>query len=238
MSDFYDTDPEGYFDATFGGDMSDARGRFASRLKPGSRILDLGCGSCRDTVAFREMGFDVLPADASEGMRRVVRERLGIEVMSLRFEELESDAEFDGVWACASLLHVPSAELPDILARIHAALRPGGVFFCCFKSGAFEGIRDGRFYRDLTSEALEKVLADAGFAIEESWTSEGVGCTWSNAISRLERRIRIGAGGRWVESRTLGPSVPPACGDKTKMFCLIIDWLLADVRVTVLYRRD
>ncbi|MDO5861447.1 MAG: class I SAM-dependent methyltransferase [Thermoplasmata archaeon] len=189
MSDFYDRDPDGYFDATFGGDMSDARGRFAFRLAPGAGILDLGCGSCRDTVAFRDMGFDVLPADASEGMRRVVRERLGIEVMPLRFGDLAFDAEFDGVWACASLLHVPSAELPDILARIRRSLRPGGVFFCCFKSGSFEGVRDGRFYRDLTLDALEKVLADAGFSVEELWTSDGVGCAWSNAISRSGRHI-------------------------------------------------
>ncbi|MDO5853086.1 MAG: class I SAM-dependent methyltransferase [Thermoplasmata archaeon] len=182
-SDFYDSDPEGYFDRTFGADMSDARSRFVACLDPGASILDLGCGSCRDTVAFRDAGFDVTPADGSEGMRRVVRERLGIEVVPVDIADMRLGRTFDGIWACASLLHVPSAELPGVMRSIRAMLRPGGAFFCCFKLGTFEGIRDGRFYTDLTEEGLRILLGDAGFTVRETWVSDGDGCRWVNAIS-------------------------------------------------------
>ena len=181
--EYYDSDPEGFFDRTFGSDMSDSRARFLAHLEPGARILDLGCGSCRDTLAFRGAGYDAVPADASEGMRRLARERLGLEVLPLSFGDLAFDGEFDGVWACASLLHVPSAELPGVLGRVRASLKPGGAFFCCFKEGEFEGVRDGRFYTDMTVEALAALLEGCGFQVAEAWASEGARDSWANAVS-------------------------------------------------------
>lgn len=181
---FYDGDPDGYFDYTFGVDFSATRNRFVAHLPRGARVLDLGCGSCRDSCAFMDSGFDVVPVDASEGMRRVVKERLGIDVIPMRFEELPYEGEFDGVWANASLLHAPSAELPRILALIRRALKPNGVFFCSFKTGDFEGDRDGRRYTDMTSERLEGLLLSAGFRIAESWNDEDYrGTLWTNTIS-------------------------------------------------------
>ena len=144
---FYDGDPEGYFDATYNVDLSETRRRFLLHLPSGARILDLGCGSCRDTEAFMEAGFDVVPMDASKGMRRVVKDRLGMDVVPMRFDEIPYMNEFDGVWASASLLHVPSAELPSILGLVRRALKDGGVFFCSFKTGDYEGERDSRHRR-------------------------------------------------------------------------------------------
>ncbi|MBQ7405747.1 MAG: class I SAM-dependent methyltransferase [Candidatus Methanomethylophilaceae archaeon] len=78
--DFYNADPEGYADATFGADTSHLRDRFVRFLHHGSRILDLGCGSGRDTIAFRQAGFEVVPVDGSEGMCRVAESNTGSEV--------------------------------------------------------------------------------------------------------------------------------------------------------------
>lgn len=185
--DFYDSDPERYVDRTFGADMSESMGRFVRHLREGSRILDLGSGSCRDTLAFRDMGFDAVPADASEGMRRVARERLGVDVLPVEFSSMDLEG-FDAVWANASLLHVPSAELPDVFSRVRSALSDGGVFYCSFKHGGFEGERDGRHYTDMVPDVLEGLLRDSGFVPIELWVSEGSGFTWTNAVSKAGRR--------------------------------------------------
>ncbi len=187
--EYYDVDPEGYFERTFGSDTAAPRLIFASRLRPGARILDLGCGSCRDTVSFRRAGFEVYPADASEGIRRVVADRLGVVVHPLDYREMDFDSEFDGVWACASLLHSPSRELPGVLLRVRRALVPGGVFFCAFKLGSFEGVRESRWYTDLTLEALTGLLASAGFTVLESWDSEAGGYEWANAVAERPKTV-------------------------------------------------
>lgn len=186
--EFYDADPEGYFDRTFHRNVSSSVERFVSRLPAGARILDLGCGSGRDTLRFRDMGFDVLPADGSEGMRRVAKERLGIDVVPMRFDELPWTDEFDGVWACSSLLHVPSADLPHVFSLVRRALMDGGMFFCSFKRGDFEGERDGRRYTDMTTDSLRRLLTSSGFAVSDIWEEVGSdGTAWVNSISVRQR---------------------------------------------------
>lgn len=181
--EFYDSDPEAYSRKTFDADMSGLRAHFTCRLSPGSRILDLGCGSGRDSLAFMRMGYDVVPADGSEGMCRVAESNIGIPVRRMLFSEMDYADEFDGVWACASLLHACSADLPSIFAAVHRALRRDGVFFCCFKYGDFEGVRDGRHYTDMTESSLGNLLESSGFRTEEIWTSDNGGFHWVNAVS-------------------------------------------------------
>ena len=194
--DFYDADPEGYFDRTFGSDMSPARERFTKHLSSGARILDLGSGSCRDTEAFIAKGFDAVPVDGSAGMRLVAKERLGIEVLPMDFADIPFVDEFDGVWASASLLHVPSKELPGILCLVHRALREGGAFYCSFKYGDFEGLRDGRMYTDMTGERLERLLISAGFSPIDVWRDRSSGGTeWVHAVSIRQRYHR-----RWTSA--------------------------------------
>ena len=186
--EFYDADPEGYFDRTFHRNVSSSVERFVSHLPAGARILDLGCGSGRDTLRFWDMGFDVLPADGSEGMRRVAKERLGIDIVPMRFDELPWIDEFDGVWSCSSLLHVPSADLPHVFSLVRRALRDGGMFFCSFKRGDFEGERDGRRYTDMTSDSLRRLLTSSGFAASDIWEEVGSdGTAWVNSISVRQR---------------------------------------------------
>jgi 2-polyprenyl-3-methyl-5-hydroxy-6-metoxy-1,4-benzoquinol methylase len=86
---------------------------------PGGRILDAGCGPGRDALAFAERGYELIAFDASTAMVRVARERVGsrIVVHLMRFEDLNGQSEFDGIWACASLLHVPlTSSLPQLRA--------------------------------------------------------------------------------------------------------------------------
>ena len=185
--DFYDSDPEGYSEKTYGADMSHIRDRFTRHLSSGASILDLGCGSGRDSQAFRTEGFDVIPVDGSEGMCRIAERNTGMKVRRLLFSELDYEDRFDGVWACASLLHARSGDLPDIMSAVRRSLKAGGIFFCCFKYGDFEGIRDGRHYTDMTVDSLRPLLISSGFEPLDMWVSERGGFTWVNCVSRRSR---------------------------------------------------
>ena len=185
--DFYDSDPEGYCVKTFGADMSAIRERFTRHLEDGAEVLDLGCGSGRDSLAFMEQGFSVTSVDGSEGMCREARKRTGLDVRRLLFSELDHTDRFDGVWACASLLHARSDELPAVMSLIHRALKDNGILFCCFKLGSFEGVRDGRWYTDMTESSLAELLEASGFEPLEVWTSENDGTSWANSVSRRSR---------------------------------------------------
>lgn len=205
---FYDADPEGYSEKTFGSDMSPTRDRFLAFLKPGCRIIDLGCGSGRDSLAFHRMGYAVTSVDGSEGMCRIARRNTGLEVRHLMFSELDYDAEFDAAWAFASLLHLPSSELPGILARIRRALVPGGVLLMSFKEGDFEGERDGRHYTDMMQGSLRSLAESNGFAVLDLWsdTDQNTGIRWCTVI---------------VESIALNsqtfPEIPATDGDTSKI---------------------
>lgn len=180
---FYDGNPEGYSESTFGNDVSDIRRRFLSRLDPGARILDLGCGSGRDTLAFREAGYEVVPVDGSEGMCRVASSNTGSKVRCLEILDLDYVDEFDGVWACASLLHLGSREIQEAFRLIRRALREGGAVYVSFKEGTFEGIRDGRWYTDMTVDGLIGMAEAAGFLAVDVWQSTDPRDTvWVNAV--------------------------------------------------------
>lgn len=120
---------------------------FLDRLASGAKVLELGCGGGRDTLAMLERGFRVTPTDGSPAMAREAEALTGQPVQVLRFSELAADAAYDAVWAHASIHHQPFAGLGAVLARIHRALRPGGVFFANYKLGTGDD-RDalGRLY--------------------------------------------------------------------------------------------
>ncbi|ODT71053.1 MAG: SAM-dependent methyltransferase [Pelagibacterium sp. SCN 63-23] len=140
---------------------------FIADLAPGAKVLELGSGSGRDAAAMLAQGLDVHPSDASPELAALAERRLGRTVRILRFDQLTEAAAYDGIWASASLLHAPASELTDDLARIHRALRPGGLFVASFKAGAGEGRdRFGRYYNYPDAETLL-----AHYRAAASWTS-------------------------------------------------------------------
>lgn len=169
--DFYNKNAEDYARKTFKTDMSESCDRFLKHVVPGGKILDLGCGSGRDTVYFREHGYEVCAVDGSEELCRIASENTGLHVRHLLFQDLDYVGEFDGVWACASLLHMPGNDLPDVLAKVYDSLKAGGVFFTCFKYGIGEEIRDGKHYTDMTEQRIGLLLHESGFEILELYVS-------------------------------------------------------------------
>ena len=152
---YYETNARTFFDDTVAVDMSELQARFLRWIPPGGQILDAGCGSGRDARAFRERGYRVTAFDASPELARLAAEHGGIQVRTLRFDEVDWRNAFDGIWACASLLHVPAADLPGILRRLAAALKPGGALYASFKYGRGEREHGGRQFTDLDEPGLE-----------------------------------------------------------------------------------
>ncbi|MCQ2551286.1 MAG: methyltransferase domain-containing protein [Clostridia bacterium] len=187
--DYYNKNAKEYSQKTFDVDMSKLCDKFLNKLKPEARILDLGCGSGRDSQYFLSRGFDVYPVDGSKALCKIASQNIGIEVKELLFDELDFHEEFDGVWACASLLHVPKPELPAILTKVHQTLKDDGIFFVCFKYGDGEEVREGKHYTDMTEEVLQKVLQEHGFEILDLFiTGDSIKnrdeTKWVNAIGK------------------------------------------------------
>jgi SAM-dependent methyltransferase len=185
--EFYGDYVDQYCLATQSLNMEVLHARFASYLPRHAKILDAGCGSGRDSVAFQRLGFDVTAIDSSRDMVSVAR-RCGIRSEILAFQELNYHRIFDGIWASASLLHVPHDEIDDVLCRLRAALKPNGIAFISLKRGFGERVEsDGRFFSYFTAGDFCQRAIRAGFDVVEtvqSSPSVAAGPSWLQYILR------------------------------------------------------
>lgn len=187
--DYYDKNADIFYQSSVECDMSEWRNRFLKHIPAGGRILDAGCGSGRDSKAFIKEGFSVVAFDASREMCKKAEELLGQEVWQIRFDEMSFDEEFDGVWACASLLHASEKELPEVLSKIHKALKDNGAFYASFKYGEGETQRGERAFIDFTDESIKPFLEEKGFEIIDSAISIDVrpgreNEKWTNVLAK------------------------------------------------------
>lgn len=189
---YYQQNAGAFFQGTVSADMHYAQMRFLHMLPPHAYMLDFGCGSGRDAKVFLEQGCKVDAVDGSAELCRRASELAGIPVKQMLFEELSATEQYDGVWACASILHLPRRELVDVLHRISMALKIGGVLYTSFKYGEYEGIRDGRFFTDLTEKSLKDLMTEVpSLKVIETWITNDVrpGREEERWINTLARRI-------------------------------------------------
>ena len=174
---YYAKNTEEFIASTLEADMSMAQKKFLALLPKGAHILDLGCGSGRDSLCFLQQGFQVTAVDGSLELAKFASELIGQEVIVSDFKDLVlPKASFEAIWASASLLHVHSEELPSILAKVIDLAKPGAVFYMSFKYGAFEGERTGRYYTDLNEARFADFLQKSGRSLEiiEQWVAKDV----------------------------------------------------------------
>jgi SAM-dependent methyltransferase len=186
---YYDANAWAFSADTLDADMNGQRAWFSAHVPAGGAVLEAGCGAGRDALAFLRAGYEVTAFDGSAAMAKLTSELTGRPALHMTFSEIAWEDRFDGVWACASLLHVPRADLPDILGRIAQALKPGGVFFASFKLGAEERHANGRYFNDMTAETLAPLLIAAGLQLVETRISADArpgreNEQWVSAISR------------------------------------------------------
>ncbi len=163
----YDRFAESYRDGTRDHDV---RQNYAALLEaiegdPPYSLLDLGCGPGRDLRYFRSLGHDVVGLDGSKEFAVMARAYAGVEVLHQDFLAMTlPDGRFDGVFANASLFHVPSQELPRVLLELNAALKPDGVLFCSNPRGNNEeGLSGDRYSCFFDLDTWRDYVTAAGF---------------------------------------------------------------------------
>lgn len=191
--DFYNDPQNHYAEETLSADMRDAYSRFLRHIPAGGMVMDLGCGSGRDSLFFINKGFRVTPIDGSYKMCDEAEKLIGYRPRQLTFDQLDYEGCFDGVWACASLLHVSGRELPDVLRRIAAALKPEGVLYASWKYGDSERTDPAshRFFCDMNEGRLTDMLNGvADLDLVEMWRSDdalaaGRAQVWMNVVAKM-----------------------------------------------------
>lgn len=172
---YYDENAERFALETRSVDFGAVQKEFTDRLREGAAILDFGCGSGRDAKTFLDQGYVVEAVDGSSELCKLASEYTGIEVKQMLFQQLQETEKYDGIWACSSILHLPVDDLADVMRKMEAALKAGGIIYTSFKYGTFAGVRNGRYFTDMTEdtfaiflEKIEKIM------IEEQWVSTDV----------------------------------------------------------------
>ena len=156
--DCYNKHVDQFTETTLNVDMESLYQPFCEYLPKQAIILDLGCGSGRDTLAFKNKGYEVDAIDYSEELVKKAIELTSVNVRYQSFYDLDDDNKYDGIWACASLLHCDREKLPKVLERIYKALRRGGICYMSFKYGNSDRKKDGRSFTDIDEYQAKQLL--------------------------------------------------------------------------------
>jgi len=156
--DYYNTNAKGFITSTFSANMEQMYQGFLQFLEPGASILDIGCGSGRDSLWFKNKGYKVWAFDGSEEMVKHCKPFLGDNVCLATFEDYQTTQLFDGIWACASLLHVKREQLKEVVDKYTSLLIDGGIFFMSYKIREEDYEKDGRQFTNFTEASLEKFV--------------------------------------------------------------------------------
>ena len=155
--------------------FTEVQDKFLEKLTTDAYILDFGCGAGRDTKYFLSRGYQIDAIDGSEQLCRIASKYTGIKVRQMLFQELDEKEKYDGIWACASILHLPKKQLREVLKNMYAALKSKGWIYTSFKYGEFEGERNGRYFTDFTTDTFKDFIHDMhGLKIEEQWITGDV----------------------------------------------------------------
>lgn len=177
--DYYNKHAEEFTASTFEVDMESLYQPFLAELPEGARILDAGCGSGRDTLAFKKKGYQVDSIDYSEELVKKASRLTGIPIKLKSFYEVDDYEAYDGIWACASLLHCERKRLAEVLEKMLRALKPDGVIYMSFKYGDSDREKYGREFTDLNEQQAQELLAQFD---QVSWVQQ-----WITIDKRPER---------------------------------------------------
>ncbi|OQK53782.1 tellurite resistance protein-related protein [Vibrio vulnificus] len=185
---YYTKNAQSFFESTVSVDVQKLYDQFLPHLNPNGAILDAGCGSGRDAKYFKALGFKVTAFDANQALVELASRHLEQHVIHAKFDTFRAEPNsFDGIWACASLLHVPDEELAATFFALSQLLKPQGLFYCSFKYGQAAQVRHGRFFTDMDEHKLHTTLATSPLTIKQTWVTSDVrpgreSEQWLNAI--------------------------------------------------------
>ena len=193
MCNYYESNAEHYAAETFSADMSKQYQRFLPLLKNGVKILDVGSGSGRDACYFQKQGYQVTALEPSKNLCREIRKVFSGEIVCSNIQNYRPTERYDGIWACASLIHLQEEEILCFFKKIDMYLNDNGIVYASGKSGISTGeVEDGRFFLEFTEQLVEKILTvNKQLKLEQRWYTEDVsgrrGFQWLNVVLRLRR---------------------------------------------------
>lgn len=156
---FYNNNSKSYIETTLSVDMSHLYKDFLKYIPKGGHILDLGCGSGRDSLEFIKKGYNVTAVDGSKELAVAASKIIGQQVICSKFEDIKLNKTFHGIWACASLLHVNKNHIVDVIKNVSLNLKPNGVFYMSFKYGENEYIDEkGRYFNCYTEKTFNELI--------------------------------------------------------------------------------
>ena len=172
---YYNKNAKDFVTDTIDATFAEIQDRFLSYIPVHGMILDFGCGSGRDAKCFYDLGYSVKAVDGSAELCRIASAYTGLHVEQMMFQELNDTNEYDGIWACASILHLNRHTLKDVICRMECAVKNTGVMYVSFKYGDFEGMRNNRYFIDFTEQNFAEFIRDIpSLVIEQSWISSDV----------------------------------------------------------------
>lgn len=167
---YYDQLAQEFSDNTFEINMDNIYQPFLKYLPKHGKILDVGCGSGRDALYFHKLGFIIDAFDYSESLVKLARAKTGLDVQHQSFYDLDVKNKYDGIWACASLLHCERGRLLEVMQKIIAALRKNGMCYVSFKYGNQDRIKDGRSFTDLDEVQAHNILCQfENIQLQKQW---------------------------------------------------------------------
>ena len=193
MSNYYESNAERYAAETISADMSEQYQRFLPLLKKGAKILDVGSGSGRDACYFQKQGYQATALEPSKNLCREIRKVFSGEIVCSDIQNYRPAERYDGIWACASLIHLQEEEVLCFFRKIDMYLNDNGIVYASGKSGISTGeVTDGRFFLEFTEQLVEKILTvNKQLELEQLWYTEDVrgrrGFRWLNVVLRLRR---------------------------------------------------
>ncbi len=183
--EYYNDNAQDYFDYTMNADMSEHYERFLKYLPDNAYILDVGCGSGRDSMFFKSVGYKVKAIDGSEKLCELASAYLGEKVENKRFMEIDYSDLFEGIWANASLLHAERNTIDSVVEKLWKALKEKGIIYASFKYGDGDRVQGDRYYNDQNEKTIKELFKD--FKIKELWESDdkipGRNDKWINIIA-------------------------------------------------------
>ena len=200
MKDFYRENHSKYFERTFNIDPSSFISPLATKLAPGSFILDIGCGSGRDLLWLKNRGFQVMGFERSPGLAELARKSAGCDVLEGDFTSYDfSSIRADAVILIGALVHIPHADFAAVLLNIAAALKENGLMLITVKEGTGNSRRRGRTdllsFPASRSGELSLLLSAFSFSV-------------SRGISPKPEPVKPGSGTCFKKNEPAGPPAP------------------------------
>ena len=186
--DFYNKNAENYCSKTIGIDLTQIYEKFLKYIPKQGAILDLGCGSGRDSLYFLNNGFDVTSMDASIEMVKLSSKLINQKTIHRKIEDIDFKDKFDGIWACASLLHINKNATVDVYNKLLSALKIEGILYASYKYGINTMVKEERYFNNYDENSFSEMMKNIQSLEQiEFWTTldlrqEGNNQKWLNIL--------------------------------------------------------